>query len=81
MKGIDMNSTGPCIPRHEALVNTSVDDARSSLHHYNSTADLETIKKAIRAELKKGPQARATMIQLLKNKIHQLEKRAMDWGK
>lgn len=59
------------IPRHRALVNTSVEDCRSSLNH---ETDLETVKKAIRLELDKGGDARATMVKLLKAKIRQLEK-------
>jgi len=67
------------IPRHVALVNTSVDDAKSSLHHYTA-ADLESVKQAVKLELAKGPHARATMVQLLKNTIHRLEKLAMKGG-
>jgi prophage DNA circulation protein len=64
------------IPRHVALSNTSVDDARSSLRHYTD-ADLETVKQAIKLELAKGPDARATMVRLLKDTIGRLEKQAL----
>jgi len=64
--------------RHVALVNTSVDDCRSSLSGYNSPADLEIVRKAVKLELAKGRHARATMVQLLKNKICQLEKRQLE---
>jgi hypothetical protein len=66
------------LPRHRKLVSTSVEDARSSLFHYTE-ADLDTLKQAIKAELKKGPGARATMVQLLKSTIQRLEKQA--WKK
>jgi hypothetical protein len=67
------------IPRHLALINTSVDDCRSSLRHYTE-ADLETLKQAIRLELSKGGEARATMVQLLKSTIQRLEKQVQEKG-
>jgi hypothetical protein len=66
------------LPRHRKLISTSVDDARSSLHHYTE-ADLDTLKQAIKAELKKGTDARTSMVRLLKSTIHRLEKQA--WKK
>ena len=63
------------LPRHIKLIGTSIDCARSSLHHYTE-ADLETVKLAIKAELAKGPDARATMVRLLKSTIQRLEKQA-----
>jgi len=66
------------LPRYKKIIGTSVDDARTSLHHCTE-ADLEDIKKAIKAELAKGPGARATMVRLLKSTIQRLEKQA--WKK
>lgn len=62
-------------PRHKALVNTSVDDCRISLKHCTE-ADLEDIRKAVKVELAKGPDARATMVRVLKSAIQRLEKQA-----
>lgn len=67
------------LPRHKKLISTSVDDARSSLHHYTE-ADLDTVKQAIKAELAKGVDARSSMVRLLKSTIHRLEKQAWDRG-
>ena len=67
----------PAIPRHEALVNTSVTDARARLYHY-TIEDMADLKKAIKLELAKGGDARTSMVQLLNSTIQRLEKQAWE---